>query len=231
MRKAAISTRAVACGIDLGATDLWIVGLTEEATPDVAFAEHLHIDEFERLADILGHASTVAIDAPGGFSEGSHIGDERFARKFQRARCSEVALRRRGIAVPFATPMRTEPLPPWMNVGFETWRVAKTAAPTVVETFPHAIFWRLAGRELKHKYRADGRAARRAVLAPLVNLPAGVSFWPHDALDALACAVLAHRVLVGDAEEISCAGDLAWHAHDGSAMWLPHLTAHLSAAD
>jgi hypothetical protein len=37
----------------------------------------------------------------------------------------------------------------------------------------------------------------------------------------LACALLARIVQSGEAEEISCADDLSWGAHDGSSMWLP----------
>jgi predicted nuclease with RNAse H fold len=210
-----------AVGIDLGATDLWVVGLDGQQLPQVVFAEHLRGETFVDLTELLRGSSTVAIDAPEDLSAGSHDGDERLARKFQRARCSEVALRRRGIAVPFATPMEGEPLPNWMATGFRAWRTAKAVVPTVVETYPHGIFWRLAGRQLTGKQRDEGRAARRAVLAPLVRLPPGIDFWPHDALDALACALLARIVQSGEAEEISCADDLSWGAHDGSSMWLP----------
>lgn len=212
---------AEAVGVDLGAKDLWVVGLDAEENPHVAFAEHLRGELFTDFAELLRGTSTVAIDAPEGLSEGSHDGDQRLARKFQRARCSEVALRQNGIAVPFATPMEGEPLPAWMATGFRAWRAAKAVVPTVIETYPHGIFWRLAGRQLTGKQRDEGRAARRAVLAPLVQLPPGIDFWPHDALDALACALLARSVQRGEADEISCADDLSWGAHDGSSMWLP----------
>jgi hypothetical protein len=219
---------AEAVGVDLGATDLWVVGLDGDQLPRVAFAEHLRGEMFTAFAELLRGTSTVAIDAPGGLSAGSHDGDRRLARKFQRARCSEVALRLRGIAVPFATPMEGEPLPAWMATGFRAWGVAKTVAPTVVETYPHGIFWRLAGRQLTAKQRDEGRAARRAVLASLVQLPPGVDFWPHDALDALACAVLARSVQRREADEISCADDLSWGSHDDSVMWLPRRSAQAS---
>jgi predicted nuclease with RNAse H fold len=208
-------------GVDLGASDLWVVGLDGQDPPRVAFAEHLRGEMFTDLAELLRDVSTVAIDAPEALSLGSHQGDMRLARKFQRARCSEVALRQRGIAVPFATPMAGEPLPSWMVTGFSAWRAAKAAAPTVVETYPHGIFWRLAGRQLNGKQRDEGRAARRAVLAPLVHLPPGIDFWPHDALDALACALLARSVQHGEADNITCADDPDWAVHDGSSMWLP----------
>lgn len=220
-----------AVGVDLGARDLWVVGLDDEPVPHVAFAEHLRGETIADLGELLQGASTVAIDAPEALSEGSHEGDARLARKFQRARCSEVALRQRGIAVPFATPRAGEALPPWMEMGFAVWETAKRTTPAVVETYPHGIFWRLAGRQLTRKQQDEGRAARRAVLAPLVQLPPGIDFWPHDALDALACALLAQSVRRGDAEKISCIDDVRWSVHDGSAMWLPRATTQTVCAD
>lgn len=225
------SGAAEAVGVDLGATDLWVVGLDGEQIPHVVFAEHLRGEMFTEFAQLVDGAAVVAIDAPEALSLGSHEGDLRLARKFQRARCSEVALRQRGIAVPFATPMAGDPLPPWMSTGFRAWDAAKASVPIVVETYPHGIFWRLAGRQLTGKQRDEGRSARRAVLAPLVQLPPGIDFWPHDALDALACALLAQLVRSGDADEITCAGDLSWDMHDGSAMWLPEAVPHAKASD
>jgi predicted nuclease with RNAse H fold len=222
---------AEAVGVDLGASDLWVVGLDGEQLPHVVFAEHLRGEMYPEFAELICGAQAVAIDAPEALSEGSHDGDRRLARKFQRARCSEVALRQRGIAVPFATPMAGEPLPPWMGTGFVAWRTAKAAVATVVETYPHGIFWRLAGRQLTGKQRDEGRAARRAVLAPLVQFPPGIDFWPHDALDALACALLARSVQIGEADEISCANDVGWEVHDGSAMWLPRIDTSARASD
>jgi predicted nuclease with RNAse H fold len=208
-------------GIDLGAADLWVVGIDSQQIPRVTFAEHLRATDFKNLGEVLQGASTVAIDAPAGVSVGSHIGDHRLARKFQRARCSEVALRLAGISVPFASPMSYEPIPTWMATGFETWEIAKSVSKNVVETFPHAIFWRLAGRQLLRKQRAEGRLERRTVLAAHVELPPGIDFWPHDALDALACALLAREIEAGNADEVSCANDTTWSTHDGSTMWLP----------
>jgi Protein of unknown function (DUF429) len=220
-----------AVGVDLGATDLWVVGLDEEQQPSVIFAEHLRGEMFGEFAELIRGSTTVAIDAPEALSQASHDGDRRLARKFQRARCSEVALRRVGIAVPFATPTEGEPLPSWMETGFVAWQTASVRVPTVVETYPHGIFWRLAGRQLTGKQRDAGRSARRAVLAPLVRLPPGIDFWPHDALDALACALLARSVQRGDAEKISCADDRAWSVHDGSALWLPRLVTSVGISD
>jgi len=209
-----------AVGIDLGARDLWIVMLSGTTRPYVQLSEHLGSSDLEQLRMLLGGVATVAIDAPESLSAGSHIGDARLARKFQRARCSEVALRTRGIAVPFATPMPGETVPTWMLTGFATWQAARDAAPRVVETFPHGIFWQLAGRPLLHKQRPEGRAARREALARVIDLPVGVDYWPHDALDATACAFVAWQLDRGEAERISCVDDSEWTAHDGSEMWL-----------
>jgi len=158
---------------------------------------------------------------PGGLSEGCHLGDDRLAPKFRGARCSEVALRRAGIAVPFVTPQRVSEVPAWMTVGFSVWEIATEVSAGVVETYPHGIFWRLAGRQLFHKQRAEGRDARIATLRQHLELPADVERWGHDAIDALACAWLAWCVNRGGAVEISCTADLDWPLHDGSSLWLP----------
>jgi predicted nuclease with RNAse H fold len=197
------------------------VGLHGSESPNIEFAEHLRSQEHDELTRLLTGAAAVAIDAPAALSAGSHIGDTRLARKFQRARCSEVALRRIGIAVPYATPMIDDPIPSWMRTGFETWAVARAASRTIVETFPHAVFWQLAGRQLFHKQSFEGRAERRAVLAALVELPPGIAYWPHDALDALGCAIVAWQVERAEAQRVSCIDDDAWTTHDGSEMWLP----------
>jgi predicted nuclease with RNAse H fold len=209
------------CGIDLGASSIWVVRLSGAAYADVVAVERLPASALDRLGEIVSDASVVAIDAPGGFSSGCHLGDSSLAAKFQSARCSEVALRKAGIAVPFVTPLANHDPPSWMQVGFSAWEIANATAASVVETYPHGIFWRLAGRQLFHKQRETGRQLRRAVLRECLDLPVGVELWGHDALDALACAWLAWCVGHGGAEQISCAGDTDWPRHDDSSIWLP----------
>ena len=213
--------RTVVSGIDLGASTIWVVGLEGERAARVTFAERISSEHLDEVALLVGTSTVIAIDAPEALSRGSHVGDLRLSRKFQRARCAEVALRRAGIAVPFATPLPGEALPAWMVVGFSTWEAASDSGNTVLETYPHGIFWRLAGRQLLHKQREEGRIARRQLLASHLDLPVGASFWPHDALDALACAVLAWQASKGSADRIDCGNDVEWRHHDGSAIWLP----------
>ena len=222
MRSANVSASSV-CGIDLGASAIWVARLSGTAEPENVDIEQLPATALGSLGEILAGTSTIAIDAPGGFSSGCHVGDDSLAPKFQRARCSEVALRRAGIAVPFVTPLASDATPAWMQVGFSTWKIATGLDASVVETYPHGIFWRLAGKQLFHKQRETGRELRRAILRECFDLPLGVERWGHDALDALACAWLAWCVTHGKAEEISCARDVEWPQHDGSSLWLPAL--------
>ena len=208
-------------GVDVGARASWFASVTGHDVPELTAIERVDSDAMGGLAhDLLG-AAIVAIDAPEARSAQAHLGDARFAPKFQRGRCSEVALRRSGIAVPFITPGADEPLPEWMASGFSIWERAQLHAGRVLETWPHAVFWRLASRPLLHKQSEQGRAERRAVLEQRMLMPIGSNLWPHDALDALACALVAWLAGHDAAERIGCEDDDGWHSHDGSAMWLP----------
>jgi predicted nuclease with RNAse H fold len=218
---AATDVTTCASGIDLGASAIWVVRIEGRGRPYVTVVERLPAAALARVEELVSASACVAIDAPEGLSAGSHLGDQRIAAKFRSARCSEVALRRAGIAVPFVTPLATEDVPPWMAVGFSVWEIARGESRNVVETYPHGIFWRLARHQLFHKQREVGRAARRAVLEEHIDLPVGVELWGHDALDAVACAWLAWSVAHNFANRIDCAEDLEWPQHDGSSIWLP----------
>lgn len=208
-------------GVDVGATSLWFAALSGSEAPEITAIGRVGTDAVDEVAHALSGAAVVAIDAPEEPSANAHLGDSRYAPKFQRARCSEVALRHQGIAVPFVTPGPAQAAPTWMEAGFTLWKSANQHAGRVLETYPHGIFWRLAGRPLQHKQREEGRAARREALAQRIQLPLGANLWPHDALDALACALVAWLAGRDAAERISCEGDLEWTVHDGSAIWLP----------
>ena len=211
-------------GVDVGANVLWFAAVAGHEVPELTAIERVESGQIHDVAhDLLG-AAIVAIDAPAALSERAHLGDARFAPKFQRGRCSEVALRRSGIAVPFITPSADEPLPSWMATGFSLWQSAQLHAGRVLETYPHAVFWRLAGRPLLNKQTAQGRAARREVLGQRIQMPLGANLWPHDALDALACALVAWLAGHDAAERVGCEDDTEWRSHDGSAMWLPPAT-------
>jgi len=132
-----LSTSGVtkAVGVDLGATDLWVVGLDGEQLPRVSFAEHLRGEMFTEPRRAAAHHVCGRDRRAGGLSAGSHHGDQRLARKFQRARCSEVASASTASLCRSRTPMEGEPLPAWMATGFRAWRAAEGRGTTVVETY------------------------------------------------------------------------------------------------
>lgn len=209
-------------GIDLGARAVFVAVLDRLGpTLGVSRTVVLEPEDHRGLASVLAGAAAVAIDAPASRSALPHEADDRLAPKFRRARCGEVALRRAGIAVPFVSPSAGDALPAWMKVGFDTWKVASSCAPTVVETYPHGVFWRLAGTPVVHKQRPEGRARRLAILEEPVRLPADATSWRHDLLDAVACGLVAELADRGVAERLDCRADAGWPTHDGSAILLP----------
>jgi hypothetical protein len=192
-----------AVGIDLGASAIWCVAAEDG---EYAGGRVFAVDELDELRRWCGDA-VVAIDAPGGPSEGHHVDDGTLSAKFRPARCAEVALGRAGYWVSWVT--GAGPFAPWMEVGFEVWRALDDLAPR--EVFPYAVFRELAGgARLASKQTLAGRRARATVLP---WLPEGADLWSHDGLDAAAaCAVAGDP----DARCVRC-GD-----HEGgSPMWLP----------
>jgi predicted nuclease with RNAse H fold len=215
------SCRAV--GFDVAADALWGVALSVTAGPPVVLeACVLDPRDSDGIAAFCSRAASVAIDAPGGLSSGAHVDDHRLAPKFRGGRCSEVALRRLcQISVPWVTPGSDMALAPWMRAGFGLWSVLRQRGHEPIETYPHAVFWRLAGRQLTGKQRRVGQAARLSALGGHLELPAGAAMWSHDGIDALAAAFVAWHQARGSAVRIDCAEDRAWPIHDGSSMWLP----------
>lgn len=212
---------AAVFGIDVAAEALHVVALDLGSPPSVVLSELIHPVEGERLANLLRAGSVVAIDAPAARSDSPHDGDRRLPPKFRRARCGEVALRNAGHAVPFVSPSRDDPVPPWMATGLLVWDVATSLGLEAVETFPHAVFNTFAGSRLLHKQRPAGVLARAGVLSPLLRVPAWLTMWSHDGLDALAAAVVARQVHDGTARRVDCSDDSDWPVHDDSAIWLP----------
>jgi predicted nuclease with RNAse H fold len=212
-----------AVGIDVAGESAWLVALDlDPGCPRVVDCVLVHPLATTELVAFCRTAAAVAIDAPGGPSVGAHLSDASVVKKFRSARCAEVALWRAGISVAWATPLSGAPaFPRWMEAGFAIWRALTEAGHAPLETYPHGVFWRLAGRPLLHKQRPTGSAARLAALASAVTLPIGAAMWSHDGLDALAAALVASQQVTGRAEEISCARDTAVQGHDGSSMWLP----------
>ena len=215
------SRTARAVGIDIGVDAAWLVALDSGSDrPRVVDALLSHPIDLVRIEKFC-HESSVAIDAPGGLSIQPHLLDARIAPKFRPGRCSEVALSLAGISVQFVTPALDDAVTSWMRSGFAVWRTLEESGLRPLETYPHGVFWRLAGRPLFHKQRPAGATARLEVLGPHVELTTDVEMWSHDGLDALAAALVAWLALSGDAERIDCRSDDAWPVHDGSAMFLP----------
>jgi predicted nuclease with RNAse H fold len=221
LRESYSGAGAAAFGIDVGAASVHLVGLDLEAPPSVVLSELIHPFDRAALTNLLRAAAVVAIDAPAERSSLPHLGDSRLAAKFRRARCGEVALLGAGHAVPWVSPAGDELLPGWMATGFEIWSVAEELGIESIETFPHAVFARLANTVLRHKRKPEGVAARAQVLAPLLRTPAWLPMWSHDGLDALAAALVAWHAFHGTARRIDCSADDGWPTHDGSAIWLP----------
>lgn len=212
---------ATAIGIDVGADVCWAVAVTVDERPAVVATLLSHPVDLEQVIRFTAESESVAIDAPAEPSDTPHAEDLRLPPKFRGARCGEVALHRRGISVPWVTPIRDSALPPWIATGYRLWEELRLAGPTPVETYPHGIFWRLAGTPLIRKQQPAGHLRRAETLRQLLEAPPQLEMWSHDALDALAAAYLAALVARGDAECVDCSADADWPSHDPSSIWLP----------
>jgi hypothetical protein len=85
--------------------------------------------------------------------------------------------------------------------------------------YPYAIFRALAGGgKLPKKTTAAGRRERWRILAGEMTLPPLHAAWGHDAIDALAAALVAGQHHDGRARPARCTVD---GHRDGSAIWLP----------
>jgi predicted nuclease with RNAse H fold len=203
-------------GIDLGATALWSVRADRRPRGRWTVTGGEVHPPSEVGAVVNGSTdAVVAIDAPGGCSERLHLTDGRLARKFQAARCAEVALRLDGHAVSWIAPGPRDVVAPWVQVGFDVWDAFRAADIEPLEVFPHAAFTVLLGRRPPNKQTVAGRRARLAVLAEHLDLPAGAGLWGHDAIDAAVAAVVAGQHVDGRARRLACT------EHDASVMWQP----------
>lgn len=220
-----------AVGIDVATDSLWLVAIEGVAKPIITKAELIHPLDLAAAVRFCEGSAAVAIDSPGGPSELCHLEDVSISTKFRRARCSEVALARVGISVPWITPPAGEEsgLPGWMSTGFALWDALDQSGFQPLETYPHGIFWRLAGHQLRHKQLPIGAKHRLATLSAHLELPTGIEMWSHDGLDALAAALVAWQSLHGLAECIDCSSD-EWPTHDESSIWLPLLDHASSSA-
>ncbi|MFN8621848.1 MAG: DUF429 domain-containing protein [Chloroflexota bacterium] len=200
-------------GIDVGARTLHLVVVDAELR--IQRAAVLSADPLDDVTALVAGCRVVAIDAPEALSSAPHATDGTAPNpKFRTARCAEIGLGRSfGIWVPWVTPER-EPIAGWMRTGFALFDHLGTTAARVVETYPHGIFRRLAGGPVAPKQTAAGRDQRIALLEAAGIRETGLPMWSHDAIDALAAALLAQRVGTGVATAATC-------GHDGSAIWIP----------
>jgi predicted nuclease with RNAse H fold len=208
----------LAVGIDVSADVLHVVAITLR-TNTVAFAELVDPDDPEALLGVCA-GGVVAIDAPDRPSTSLHVDDAAVGRKFRSGRCAEVALGREfRYWVPWVTPPPDGPVAGWMAAGFRAWELLRTHGSEPIEVYPHAIFRALAGgRNLPKKTTAAGRRERWRILERELTLPPFPAAWGHDALDALAAALVAGQHHAGRARGVRCTAE---GHRDGSSIWLP----------
>jgi predicted nuclease with RNAse H fold len=205
-------------GIDVSGDCLWVVALALQPVLMVADTHLLDPRDDDAIVHACRSAKTIAIDAPAALSTGPHAGDD-LPPKFQSARCGEVALRRRGFAVPWTTPTALQAAPSWMRSGFHLWELLQAnGSPAVLEVFPHAVFRVWAKDKLAKKQTRVGLEQRHHLLGDHLTMPPGAAMWSHDGLDAMAAAVVAAHHAARIAERVACPSG---PPHDGSAIWLP----------
>lgn len=203
----------VYAGIDLGQRRVHLVVLDERLR--LAAAAVVDVVAMDSLRDYLGKVDVVAIDAPAALSEAPHASDESLSPKFRTARCAEIALARdHGHWVPWVTPTRDQPLPPWMKVGFDVFELVDHCGMHAIEVFPHAGFRKLAGGKVASKQTAVGLRVRAELLRERGVAIEALEMWSHDSLDALLAALVAHDMAQGTAVRVGC-------GHDGSTIYLP----------
>lgn len=169
----------------------------------------------DALLGTLPPACPVGIDGPAGPSAGAHVDDASLSRKFRPARGCEIELgRRRGLWVPWVTPLEGHEMAPWMGVAVGLHRRVADHGLVPLETYPYAVFVALTGARPPRKTTPAGLAARAAALRSAGLLAPHLELWSHDALDAAACAVVARAHRLGSAAAIS-------DDRDGTCIWLP----------
>ncbi len=204
----------VAVGVDVGADRLHlvIVGAGNEIL-DAAVLDPLDGGLVDSWFAQLPRHCAVAIDGPPAPSSAPFADDPTVSAKFRRARGCEVELgRQRGIWVSFAT--GPEPLIGWMAEAARIHDLASTLGHTALETYPHAIYRTLLGRRPAKKATGMGVTERVDALRREGLDHAAFTMWSHDALDAVAAALVARQYLDGVADPVTC-------TIDGTSIWLP----------
>lgn len=204
---------AMYVGIDLGQRRIHLVALDDGLR--LAAATVVNVVDLENLRGLLERANVVAIDAPKALSTAPHLEDESLPPKFRSARCAEIALgREHATWVPWTTPTIQQPLPPWMQVGFDVFELVKSCGTQAIEVFPHAGFRILNGGRIASKQTAEGLRLRAELLQEAGLKTDAPEMWSHDSLDAALAALIAHQAAEGTAVRVGC-------GHDESAIWLP----------
>lgn len=200
-------------GIDVSASRLHVAVLQDGVR--VSAAEVVPAGDPDAILPLVRGCAAVAIDAPEAPSTAPHATDGTAPNpKFRTARCAEIGLGRTfGVWVPWVTPV-DGPFPGWMTAGFALFAGLRGLVPAVLEVYPHGVFRRLGGSLPPKKQTDAGQRVRVDLLRAAGIHERGLRMWSHDALDALAAALVAHRAVTGDATPATC-------GHDGSAIWLP----------
>ena len=209
-------------GIDVGADRIHVVALDrdEPTGPDDSLGwavgdAWVFAPNDPAIEEMLAGTppTSVGIDGPDGPSTAPFRDDPTLAAKWRGARGCEVELGRQfGIWVSFATP--TAPLAGWMGVATALFDATRRHRHTPLETYPHAVYRRLAGRRLAKKTTAEGIDARVAALVGAHVTGPHLALWSHDALDAAAAALVAAHHATGRAVGAHC-------RRDNTTIWLP----------
>lgn len=178
---------------------------------------------FRALLDALPDAVRIAVDVPIGC--GPRSCDAEAKALLGKGGPSVFTIPAKEVleAPTYADALRIAAARGEKGISVQTWNIgARVLDATanrderVVEAHPEVSFARLAGRPLPSKKSAAGLGARLAVLSEVFDdVPGLLARCPapataDDALDALACAWTARRVLDGTAERL---GD------DAAAIW------------
>lgn len=209
----------IALGIDVGANHFTAVGVERYGRVTLLGVDA--VQNLDHILDALSPGTWIAIDAPVVASTAPHRGDPDVNRKFQTARCAEIALGQQyGYWVPWTTPSEP-PFVEWMIHGFAIHQRATERGFPVAEVYPYAAFRRLGGmNKLPKKGTLAGIHARDHLLRRAGIGERTAVLWSHDALDAAVAAVVARQASQGSAERVTC-------GHDDSAIWLPTLEGRL----
>jgi len=179
---------------------------------------------FTSLLDALRDAEALAIDVPIGYGP-DRACDLLAKKKLGTAHNSVFLVPSKPVlhAASHAEACEVAHAAGEKGISVQTWNIGariidatEHADARCVEAHPEVSFLALAGRPLPTKHSAPGLAARMVALAPVFgDVAALLATAPSraradDALDALACAWTARRVLDGEAEHLGGGPTIAY---------------------